>query len=83
VVESSTDPRSPLKVAALCRTYAIPARFPELEATLKKIPTKRKVFMNQREMEAAEREKAKRERLRQDKEERLAELYRREAAESQ
>lgn len=71
IVESSTDPRSPLKVAALCRESGVKTKFVDLEALLTKTP-KKKLYTNQRVQEAQAKEKAKDERIRQDEEERLA-----------
>lgn len=74
VVESSTDPRSPLQVLALCRGYKVPTKFSTLLGALDTAPKKKKVYMNSREVEAAKKEKEKRERLMKDEEERLEEL---------
>lgn len=76
IVESSTDPRSPLKVAAICRSYKVPTKFSMLETALMSSPKKTKVYMNSRVQEAAQKEKAKKERMAQDEAERLAELSR-------
>jgi hypothetical protein len=71
--ESPTDPRSPLKLVATCRSYNVPTKidFPALSDTKSK---KKVVYMNQRVRDAAEKEKAKKERMEQDEVERLAEL---------
>lgn len=77
VVESSTDPRSTLKIAALCREYNVPVKFVDLEAVLlNSATTKRKNYANVRVQEAAAREKEKQERIRRDEQERLRELER-------
>jgi len=76
LVESSTDPRSPLKLVALCRLYGIPVKNVGLLAALNSATSKRKVYMNPRVAEAAEKEKAKKLRMEQDERDRLAELYR-------
>lgn len=71
IVESSTDPRSPLKLAALCRESGVKTKFVDLEALLTKTP-KKKLYTNQRVQEAQAKERAKEERIRQDEEDRLA-----------
>ncbi|KAL3936437.1 MAG: hypothetical protein SGBAC_008236 [Bacillariaceae sp.] len=71
IVESSTDPRSPLKVSASCRESGVKTKFVDLEALLTKTP-KKKLYTNQRVQEAAAKEKAKEERIKQDEEDRLA-----------
>lgn len=78
LVESSSDPRSPLKLAATCRMNNVPTKFKNFELAVTKTSTggkKQKVYANSRVREAALREKAKRERLRQDEADRLAALY--------
>ncbi|KAL7467372.1 hypothetical protein ACHAXS_007612 [Conticribra weissflogii] len=84
LVESSVDPRSPLKLVAKCRLYNIPVR----NATLAGVGgvvggsgKKKKVYMNERVAEAAEKEKEKKRRMEEDERERLAELYRLEGEE--
>jgi hypothetical protein len=57
VVESPTDPRSPLKVAAACRESGVRTKFVDLEAVLASAPKKKKLYTNQRVQEAAEKEK--------------------------
>ena len=74
VVESSTDPRSPLKIAAACKAYQVPARFVDLENALAASPRKKKMYTNTRVLEAAAREDAKKLRLQQDEEMRQTEL---------
>lgn len=74
VVESSTDPRSPLKIAALCNANQIPYKFVDLEAVLAATPRKKKVYANSRVLEAAERQKEKVVRMQQDEELRQEEL---------
>ncbi|KAL7560574.1 hypothetical protein ACA910_001439 [Epithemia clementina (nom. ined.)] len=76
VVESPVDPRSPLKVAAMCRENRVPAKFVFLEAALKSAPKKNVLYTNERVLEAAEKEKEKQARMQQDETERLAQLYR-------
>lgn len=74
VVESSTDPRSPLKIAAACRENGVKTKFVELESILAGAPKKKKMYTNQRVQDAQEKEREKEERMRQDEEERLAQL---------
>lgn len=76
VRESSTDPRSPLSIAASAKSYQIPVRFANIEAALGSVRTKKKNYANSRVLEAAEKEKAKALRMQQDEELRLAELER-------
>lgn len=76
IIESAFDPRSPLKIAAICRENRVPTKFVGMDAVLANTPKKKKIYMNERVQKAAEKEKAKRERLAQDEEERLAEIYR-------
>jgi hypothetical protein len=74
VVESATDPRSPLKIAALCKANNISYRFVDLEAYLAATPRKKKVYANARVLEAAEKQKEKAVRMQQDEELRQEEL---------
>lgn len=74
VMESPTDPRSPLKISAVCRQNGVPTKFPDLEAALSGAPKRKKVYANQRVLEAAEKEKAKKARIDRDEEQRLEEL---------
>ena len=76
VVESSTDPRSPLKIAANLKANQIPVRFTSIEAALGAGRTKKKNYANNRVLEAAEKEKEKARRMQQDEELRQAELER-------
>jgi hypothetical protein len=72
IFESSTDPRSPLKVAAACRESGVRTKFVDLEAVLSAAPKKKKMYTNQRVQEAQEKERERLERIRKDEEERLA-----------
>jgi len=76
VIESSVDPRSPLKIAATCREYKVPTKFVGLEAVLATSSTskKKQVYMNERVLEAAKKEKEKKERLAQDEADRLRQI---------
>jgi len=74
IKESPTDPRSPLKIAAVCRENGIPTKFVDFEAVLASKTTKRKMYTNQRVQEAAAKEKERLERMQRDEKERLAEL---------
>ncbi len=82
VIESPTDPRSPLKIAALCRQYKVPTKFVAFDAVLATTPKKKKVYMNSIVQKAAEKEVLKIERMKQDEEERLAALYQMEEEEA-
>lgn len=75
VIESSTDPRSPLKIASLCRENQIPTKFVSLEQVLASAPKKKKNFANQRVQDAAAKEKERLARIQQDEQDRLAQLY--------
>ena len=82
VVESSVDPRSPLKISALCRENLVATKFATLEAALASAPKKKKMYTNERVQIAAEKEKARKERMEADEAERLAQLYSYEQAEA-
>ena len=75
VIESPTDPRSPLKIAASCRENRVPTKFVDLDALLVGTPKKKKMYTNSRVAEAAAKNKEKKERMDQDEENRLAALY--------
>jgi len=81
IVESSVDPRSPLKIAAACRESGVKTRFVELESILANAPKKKKMYTNQRVQDAAEKEREKQERIRQDEEERIRQVRKMEAEE--
>lgn len=88
LVESSTDPRSPLKLVARCRLYKIPVKNTGLisavsgdGSTISKSGRKKKSYKNSRVQEAEKKEKAKRERMAEDERERLEELYKMEEKE--
>lgn len=74
IVESPTDPRSPLKIAAACRESGVKTRFVDLENMLASSPRKKKMYTNQRVQEAQEKEREKQERIRRDEEERIEQL---------
>lgn len=74
VIESATDPRSPLKLVATLRSYKVPVKFMTLENALSKTTKKKKSFANERVQLAAQKEKEKAERIAQDEAERQAEL---------
>jgi len=84
VVESSTDPRSPLKLVATLRSYKVPCKFMTLENALSKTTTTKtkKSYANERVQLAAQKEREKAERMAQDEAERQAELARMEQEES-
>ena len=81
VIESSVDPRSPLKLAAACRESGVKTKFVELESILANAPKKKKMYTNQRVQDAAEKEREKQERMRQDEEDRIRQLQKMEADE--
>ncbi len=88
LVESSTDPRSPLKLVARCRLYKIPIKNIGLLSALSGDGSlisdsgkKKKSYMNPRVQEAEKKEKEKRERMAEDERDRLEELYKMEGAE--
>jgi hypothetical protein len=75
IVESSTDPRSPLKLSAACRESTVKTKFVDIESLLASTsPNKKKVYANERVQLAAEKERAKAERMRVDEEERLEQV---------
>lgn len=76
VVESSIDPRSPLKIAATCRENQVKTRFVDLESFLSTTPKKKTLYTNERVQVAQQKEREKAERLRKDEEERLEALRR-------
>jgi hypothetical protein len=78
VIESSVDPRSPLKIAASCRENKVPTKFVDIEAVLSTTSKRRKKYTNSRVAEADRKEGEKKARLEQDEENRLAELFRQE-----
>lgn len=75
IVESSTDPRSPLKLVATCKGYDIPTKFTYLDGFLASSPKRKKVYMNDRLAEAAKKEELKRIRIQEDEQARLKALY--------
>jgi hypothetical protein len=80
IVESSTDPRSPLKIAARCRENSVRTKFVDYESALSSIVSqsgKKKVaYTNTRVQEAFVKEQEKQARLQEDEQNRLLELYR-------
>jgi len=82
VIDSSTDPRSPLGLAATCRQYKVPCKFTMLEAALASVPKKKVLYQNDIVQKAAEKEKLRKERMQKDEEERLAAIYKLEEAEA-
>jgi hypothetical protein len=82
IVESSTDPRSPLKIAAACRENGVPSKFVEIEALLAKAPKRTKLYTNQRVLDAQEKERERQARIQKDEEDRLAALYKMEQEEA-
>jgi hypothetical protein len=78
VIESSVDPRSPLKIAANCRENKVPTRFVDIEAVLSTTNKRRKKYSNSRVAEADRKQGEKKIRFQEDEENRLAELFRQE-----
>jgi hypothetical protein len=74
VVESPVDPRSPLKIASMCRENQVPTKFVDIEALLASNTRKKKIFANARVLEAQEKEREKALRMAKDEELRQAEL---------
>lgn len=82
VVESPVDPRSPLKIAAMCRENRVPTKFLAVEAALQSAPKKTVLYTNERVRAAAEKEKEKQARIRADEQAQLNELYKRQEEEA-
>jgi hypothetical protein len=78
VVESPTDPRSPLKLAAAAKANGIPVRFLNLEAVLlsSRSQQPKAIYTNERVQAAAVKELEKARRMQADEELRLMELER-------
>lgn len=78
IYESPTDPRSPLKLIATCRSYKIPTKSLGLEEAVLSLSSsgskKKVVYMNERVRVAAEKEREKKLRMEQDELDRQAEL---------
>lgn len=75
IVESSYDPRSPLKVQAACREAGVKTKSVDLESLLARLDTKKKkMYTNERVQKAYEKEQDKKERMRLDELDRLAEI---------
>jgi hypothetical protein len=78
LIESSTDPRSPLKLVSRCRLYNVPVKNVGLLSALGKTGDtgkKKKVYSNERVRAAEEKNAERRLRMEEDERERLAELY--------
>ena len=82
IIESPSDPRSPLKLKAICRDANVRTRFPELEAVLAAAPKKKKLYTNERVQKAYELQAAQKERIRLDELDRLAQVEAQEKAEA-
>ncbi len=80
IIESPSDPRSPLKLKAICRDANVRTRFPELEAVLAAAPKKKKLYANERVQKAYELQAAQKERIRLDELDRLAQVEAQEKA---
>lgn len=74
IIESSTDPRSPLKLAASCREANVKTKFVDFEAMLAGSPKKKKMYTNERVQKAYELQAAQKERIRLDELERLRQV---------
>ena len=83
LIDSPSDPRSPLKLAAICRASKIPTKFLTLELAISASGAKKKKsYANSRVQEAAAKEREKKARIEADEQERLAELFQQEEAEA-
>ena len=83
LIDSPSDPRSPLKLAAICRASKIPTKFLTLELAISASGAKKKKsYANSRVQEAAAKERGKKARIEADEQERLAELFQQEEAEA-
>jgi len=80
IVESSIDPRSPLKIVATCKSANVKTSFVELEALLAGSPKKKKMYTNERVQKAYELQAAQKERIRLDELDRLAQVEAQESA---
>ena len=79
LIESPTDPRSPLKLVARCRLYNVPVKNVGLLSAVGvtgESGKKKKVYANERVRAAEEKNAERRLRMEEDERERLAELYR-------
>lgn len=74
IIESSSDPRSPLKIVASCRDANVKTKFVELEAILAGSPKKKKMYTNERVQKAYELQAERKERMRLDELDRLAQV---------
>jgi len=82
IIESPSDPRSPLKVVAYCKEANVKTRFVDLEAALAGSPRKKKMYTNERVQKAYELQAEQKERMRLDELDRLAEVEAQEMAAS-
>eukprot|EP00534_Pseudo-nitzschia_fraudulenta_P001278 CAMPEP_0201116384 /NCGR_PEP_ID=MMETSP0850-20130426/691_1 /ASSEMBLY_ACC=CAM_ASM_000622 /TAXON_ID=183588 /ORGANISM="Pseudo-nitzschia fraudulenta, Strain WWA7" /LENGTH=224 /DNA_ID=CAMNT_0047380455 /DNA_START=68 /DNA_END=742 /DNA_ORIENTATION=- len=80
IIESPSDPRSPLKVVASCREANVKTKFVDLEAILAGSPKKKKMYTNERVQKAYELQQAQKERIRLDELDRLAQVEAQERA---
>lgn len=74
VIESPSDPRSPLKVVAACRDNNVKTKFVDLEAVLASAPRKKKMYTNERVQKAYELQAQQKERIRLDELDRLEQV---------
>jgi len=82
IIESPSDPRSPLKIVATCRDANVKTKFVDLEAVLAASPKKKKMYTNERVQKAYELQAAQKERIRLDELDRLAQVEAQEAKET-
>jgi len=83
LIDSPSDPRSPLKLAAICRASKIPTKFLTLELAISSSGAKKKKsFANSRVQEAAAKEREKKARMEADEQQRLAEVFQQEEDEA-
>ena len=83
LIDSPSDPHSPLKLAAICRASKIPTKFLTLELAISASGAKKKKsYANSRVQEAAAKERERKARIEADEQQRLAELFQMEEAEA-
>eukprot|EP00956_Cyclotella_meneghiniana_P029188 scaffold70081_cov69-Cyclotella_meneghiniana.AAC.2 len=86
LIESSTDPRSPLKLVSRCRLYNVPVKNVGLLSAVGKTGEsgkKKKVYSNERVRAADEKNEERKLRMEEDERERLAELFKQQQLEGE
>ena len=86
LIESPTDPRSPLKLVSRCRLYNVPVKNVGLLSAVGvtgESGKKKKLYSNERVRAAEEKNAERRQRMEEDERERLAELYRQQQQEGE